>query len=91
LHWARSPSAQREKCAQQPTAAQPQVPGSTNTGWQPVRASQSTSVVASAHVPDVASPRPESGEPASTGGQTTPVQTPGVHEPVPGVQPGQKV
>jgi hypothetical protein len=39
LHNALPPSAHREKWAQQPTALQPQLPGSTNTEWQSVRAS----------------------------------------------------
>jgi hypothetical protein len=43
------PSAQREKCAQQPTAAQPQVPGSTNTEWQSGRASHDSCVVMMLH------------------------------------------
>ena len=42
---ARSPSAQRAKCAQQPGVAQPHVPGSSNTEWQSLRASQAASVV----------------------------------------------
>ena len=44
LHNAFPPSAHREKRAQQPTALQPQVPGSTNTEWQSVRASHAASV-----------------------------------------------
>lgn len=43
------PSAQREKCAQQPTLAQPQVPGSTNTEWQSGRASHDSCVVVMLH------------------------------------------
>jgi hypothetical protein len=43
------PSAQREKCAQQPTLAQPQVPGSTNTEWQSGRTSHDACVVAMLH------------------------------------------
>jgi hypothetical protein len=39
------PSAQLEKCVQQPAVPQSQVPGSTNTEWQSARASQSASVV----------------------------------------------
>jgi hypothetical protein len=39
------PVAQAEKCAQQPTAAQPQVPGSTKTEWQSGRASHDACVV----------------------------------------------
>jgi hypothetical protein len=49
LQFALSPSAQDEKCAQQPGAPQPQVPGSMNTEWQSVRASQSESVVTLEH------------------------------------------
>lgn len=44
LHAACPPSAHREKWAQQPTALQPQLPGSTNTEWQSVRASHAASV-----------------------------------------------
>jgi len=43
------PAAQVEKCAQQPTLAQPQVPGSTNTEWQSGRASHDACVVFALH------------------------------------------
>ena len=49
LHCALSPSTQRLKCAQQPTAPHPHVPGSTNTEWQSVRVSHASSVVTIAH------------------------------------------
>jgi hypothetical protein len=64
--------------AQQPSARHAQLRGSLNTAWQSVRVSHSASVVTSAH---------GFGGPASIGGHTIPVQTPGVHMPVPGVQP----
>jgi hypothetical protein len=43
------PLAQLEKCAQQPTLAQPQVPGSVNTEWQSGRASHDSRVVIRLH------------------------------------------
>jgi predicted Abi (CAAX) family protease len=48
LHTALAPSAQREKRAQQPSAAHWQSRLSTNTEWQSVRASQASFVVATA-------------------------------------------
>ena len=44
-----APSAQREKRAQQPSAAQAQLRPSTNTEWQSGRASHASFVVACAH------------------------------------------
>ena len=49
LHTAVSPSAQREKRAQQPSAAQAQLRPSTNTEWQSGRASHASFVVTCAH------------------------------------------
>jgi len=48
LHTAVAPAAQREKRAQQPSAAHWQSRLSTNTAWQSVRASQASFVVAAA-------------------------------------------
>jgi len=48
-HAALSPSTHFWKWAQQPAAAQPHVPGSKNTEWQSLRASQSASVVTLEH------------------------------------------
>ena len=65
---ARSPSAQRENRAQQPSAAQAQPRGSTNTEWQSDRASQAACVVTSPQVTPLpplppAPPRPPAPDP----------------------------
>jgi hypothetical protein len=79
LHIALSPSAQRENCAQQPSAVHAQVCGSTNTEWQSVRASHASFVVTCPH-----------GKGQAIAGQAAP--EPGAPQPtkrVPPLQSGQ--
>jgi hypothetical protein len=61
-----APSAQRENFMQQPDATQVQFPGSTNTEWQSLRASQSASVVTAEH--EIGQFTAGQGGPATPGG-----------------------
>jgi hypothetical protein len=72
VQLARPPSAQRLKCIQQLTAAQPQVPGSAKTEWQSLRPSHAACVVIALQLPEAASDVPASVAKQAMAGQTWP-------------------